>query len=105
MTTEEIAREIARLVALAGQGAADLVRSEDERWKRGAEMVLTEGVEAVDCCPKNMAAGLVVQPVNRSLRSREVRRLRFDHSVEWLPVDYCPFCGVYLEPPPDEPAA
>ena len=94
MRPEDIAQEIARLVAFAGNAAADLVRTEDERWQRGAEMVLTEGVEPVDCCPNNMAAQLVVQPTNRSLRSREIRRLQVDRSVVWLPVSHCPFCGV-----------
>lgn len=97
MTTEDIAQEVARLVAFAGNAAADLIRTEDERWQRGAEMVLTTGVEPVDCCPNNVAAGLVVQPSGRNSRTREIRRLQVDRSVVWLPVAHCPFCGVRYE--------
>lgn len=94
MTTEEIAREIARLVAFAGQAAADLVRIEEDRLIRGGEVLLSEAVEPADCCATNLATAMVLRATDRRLRRSEtIRRFMPDRSLRVVPVEFCPFCG------------
>ena len=96
---EELARAVEAIVLEAARKAADEVRIEDGRWQRGAEIVLSENVEPADCCPNNLATGMVVRAVDRSLvRSETIRRIRPDRSVRIVPVEHCPFCGVRYHP-------
>lgn len=102
MTTEDIAQEVARLVAFAGKAAADLVRVEEDRLIRGGEALLTEAVEPADCCPTNLATSMVLRATDRSLRRSEtIRRFMPDRSLRVVLVEYCPFCGVRYHPVTD----
>lgn len=106
LRADDVARLVESFVAAAGKGAADLIRAEEERWARGADIILTETVEPADCCDENRSTGLVVRAEDRRLHrtpTETIRRIRLDRSVAVLPVKHCPFCGTRYHP--DEESA
>lgn len=101
LRAEDVARLVESLITAAAKGAADLVRIEEDRWAKGAEVVLSEAVEPVDCCDTNRMTGLVVRAEDRRLHrtpTETIRRIRSDRSCSVVPVEYCPFCGVRYHP-------